>query len=73
MQKSQLCLLDSVSLFTSCETQRILIEFVEMNKGHTYHTHQRKMTSERDSVKKVHLLFYQPLPFYGENLNPLPF
>ena len=54
---------------------------VKINKTHTQNT-QRKMTLESVSYygnkwyppfSKQPFLFYQPLPFYGENLNSPPF
>ena len=44
-----------------------------MNKGHTYHTHQRKMTSERDSVKKSAPPILPTPPFLWGKSEPPPF
>ena len=50
LQKSYICWLDSTQLGSSCETQRILIELVQMSKIHT--TTQRKIMVRPSFLKQ---------------------
>ena len=73
-QKLHICWLDSLRPDSSHETQRILIDMVQISETQTTtHSVKDKIGKSWLAWKYVirHPLFYLPLPFYRKNLNLL--
>ena len=73
-QKLHICWLDSLRPDSTHETQRILIDMVQISKTQTTtHSVKDKIGKSWLAWKYVirHPLFYLPLPFYRKNLNLL--